>query len=271
MSDTQTTITFSRREGSTGDTDGQAPSLQVVATDNDGNTSPQRNTPFKVRMKNPGGLGYQMFTTGGSVSQTGAGLKEEVIEYLKFTGTDSKTLKDLPAGPVTMEWVGSTAQLTPAPTGGIPSITPGPLAATQDGRAISLDKLGFGVLKVTYETDYNELEITCSDADEFLMSVITDDGEIDSYESEVEDPVDGASKDVTLTLKNYCTDGLIVGANVTVTGPNGFSWTGLSNNAAQCALGLCKPGTYTVVATKDGYNDTDKDALYNDTFTIDEA
>lgn len=75
-------------------------------------------------------------------------------------------------------------------------------------------------------------------------------------------------RDITLVIKDYCTDAILPGATVSITGPNGYQWNGLSNGAGEVYLMNLQPGQYNVRTTKDGYLPSDTDALANDWFTV---
>jgi len=75
-------------------------------------------------------------------------------------------------------------------------------------------------------------------------------------------------RDVLLKVKNYCTDALLPGASVTITGPNGYSFTGQASPTGEIALSQLIPGEYTVKTTLAGYVPSDADALANDRFTV---
>lgn len=77
-----------------------------------------------------------------------------------------------------------------------------------------------------------------------------------------------ASKNVVLVIRDFSSDAIIVGANVTVTGPGGYSYTGTSDVNGKVYLGMRPPGQYALLATAAGYQSSDKDFLANDTFTV---
>lgn len=75
-------------------------------------------------------------------------------------------------------------------------------------------------------------------------------------------------KNVILVIKDYSTDVIIVGAAVTVTGPNGYIYNGTTDALGKIYLGQRQPGQYSLVATATGYQSSDADFLANDTFTV---
>lgn len=75
-------------------------------------------------------------------------------------------------------------------------------------------------------------------------------------------------KNVILVVKDYSTDTVIVGATVTVTGPNGYMYQGTSDFEGKIRLGQRQPGQYTLVARAAGFQSSDQDYLANDTFTV---
>lgn len=81
-------------------------------------------------------------------------------------------------------------------------------------------------------------------------------------------PTGSQPKSVTLVVKDYSTDAVIPSAAVTVTGPNGFNFSGTSDANGKIQLGTLYPGQYSLVATATGYQSSASDILANDTFTI---
>lgn len=75
-------------------------------------------------------------------------------------------------------------------------------------------------------------------------------------------------RDVTLTIKDYCTGALLPSAAVVISGPNGYQFSGLASQTATISLSQLLPGVYNVITTKAGYLPSDEDALANDTFTL---
>jgi len=75
-------------------------------------------------------------------------------------------------------------------------------------------------------------------------------------------------RDVVLAIKDYCTDALLPGASVVITGPNGYLFSGVASQTGIISLSQLKPGVYTVRTTKAGYLPSDEDALANDRFTV---
>lgn len=75
-------------------------------------------------------------------------------------------------------------------------------------------------------------------------------------------------KNVTLVIKDYSTDTVVEGADVIVTGPDAYSFAGVTDALGKVYLGVRQPGQYTLLATATGYQDSDLDFLANDTFTV---
>ena len=80
--------------------------------------------------------------------------------------------------------------------------------------------------------------------------------------------VSAQPRDVVLSIKDYCTDALLPGASVVISGPEGYQFTGTASQTGMISLSQLKPGVYTVLTTKAGYLPSDEDALANDRFTV---
>ena len=75
-------------------------------------------------------------------------------------------------------------------------------------------------------------------------------------------------RDVLLTIKDYCTDAILPGASVLISGPNGYQFSGVASQTGTISLSQLKPGEYSIVTSKAGYLTSNDDAIANDRFTV---
>lgn len=74
-------------------------------------------------------------------------------------------------------------------------------------------------------------------------------------------------KDITVTLKNWCNQQFIIGAEVTMT-IDGSPNTQISNASGQVTFLQVPAGSWPVRVVAAGYLDSDKDSLANDIITV---
>lgn len=75
-------------------------------------------------------------------------------------------------------------------------------------------------------------------------------------------------RDVTLTIRDWCTDAPIPDASVTVSSATYTADTRIADAAGQVTFPLLPPGEYTLLISASGYLASDADSLANDTLTI---
>lgn len=78
----------------------------------------------------------------------------------------------------------------------------------------------------------------------------------------------GQPRDIELLIVDYCTEAVLPDAVVTISGPNGYSYTGAASSTGIVSLPGLYPGEYTIKTIKPGYLDSDLDAIANDRFTV---
>jgi hypothetical protein len=71
-------------------------------------------------------------------------------------------------------------------------------------------------------------------------------------------------REVTLTVKDACTKMIVEGVSVFVDG----DFRGVTNALGQLSLGQSRTGNHSLRLTKAGYQDSDKDSIKNDEFTV---
>lgn len=74
-------------------------------------------------------------------------------------------------------------------------------------------------------------------------------------------------KDVTLTIKNWCNQQIIVGAEVTIT-IEGSPITKISDTSGIVTFPQVPSGTWPVRVVATGYLNSDADTLANDSITV---
>lgn len=62
----------------------------------------------------------------------------------------------------------------------------------------------------------------------------------------------GTPETVTIEIINFLTGEPVDGAFVSVSGPDGFSYEGISDGKGQLYIGECQPGSYEAIVTKTG-------------------
>lgn len=184
-------------------------------------------------------------------------------EYIFFPNTTSAWLDYIPDGEVSYEWVGREVG-----------------TISFSGRKIKLktsEENFAGVIKCTYKTLVDIIETTCEEETEQLVVIsrwlVNSGKKVDDYTTvDFEDEGVGDvinTRDVTITVKDYCSGNVIPYATVTVAGPLIGSQVSNANADGQVTFtGLQIGGTYTIKLTKAGYQDSDDDSLNNDEFTV---
>lgn len=124
-----------------------------------------------------------------------------------------------------------------------------------------------GICEVTYDVSYDKYTVTGLSGKKALLLFDADDGRDCSLELEILQPAEPV-QNVTMLVQDYSTAAPVPGANVTISGPFGFSRTATADGAGVIALGDLTPGEYTVTATAMDYQATGADILANDRFTI---
>lgn len=122
-----------------------------------------------------------------------------------------------------------------------------------------------GILKISYKTSYDLIDVTCPEYTYVLVSAVTKELTGDM----LADFTDGLltdiyDKDVVMTIRDACTKETLQDAHVYING----KYTGKSDSEGIIRLGSMKNATYSLKITKDGYQNTDEDNISNDYFTV---
>lgn len=175
-------------------------------------------------------------------------------EEVSFANSNTANLNYRPSGPVSWSWVGVAC--------GNPNFK---------GREINLTSNAIGVLKCTYTTYFDRLKVTYSGVDEADVLLVCIRGAVqDSLVIPfVADNVTGATKDVTITVRDYCSDSIVSYANITVWGTGFAEQSFVCNDAGQVIIpDLVIGQTYNIKVTASGYRDSDQDSLDNASFIV---
>lgn len=246
MANTSVTINFGLL-----DTPSEGLALALNSEDNDGKSDFFLSESAKIRLYNPYNKAVSFVTNKGSVSFLASGLIEEKEGYVTFAFSDNEQLSDLPLQILSHNWMGAN--------GG---------AVSFSGRNVSIPTKGVFVLYVKYTVTYSIYTVTSGGVEgPSLVVAHTPDGENAQVSPLFE--VSPASQLINtfINVKDYCTDELIDGAFVTVSG-NGISRSGNANSEGKFDAGLLPSGKYDLVVTATGYLNSGDDALHNDSFTI---
>lgn len=143
------------------------------------------------------------------------------------------------------------------------------LASTNDEITLT-QKVKVGILTVTYTEIYDVYDV--SNISEYGGVVLFE--SVTKGDTSVDVPAQdnltaaGKKKDVIIEVRDYCTDTPLSGATVTVTGPNSFTYTGITTATGRLPLGILEPGKYTTTLACTGYLPNANDLLANDGFEV---
>ena len=251
--ETNLTVTFTAPEEDTiVTTTNTTISLSLDSEANNNETSFESGTPVYVKQFPPGD--FEMTVNIGYVEKK---LKrvpyviEEELVY--FANAAIANLDHLPEGEVTYSWVGNNL--------GNPVF---------NGKVITIPESGIGVLNCTYITLYDQLMVMYEGAEATTVLLVVVNGTVsDSLLITYTGIEDVTERPVVITVKDYCSGEIVVGANIEVTA-SGYPATNFITNAlGQANLGNLIVGvTYSIKITATGYRDSDEDSLSNDSFTV---
>lgn len=193
----------------------------------------------------PSDLSAKLSVSSGTAVFKKRGEVLEQTEYVIFANSDTAYLKYPAARLIAAEWQGRI--------NGAPSIS---------GTAIVLPAVSSGVLKITYETKYDILDVVCPIQSHCLLEAKSDTrygyADID-YTYGI-----GGAFEVVFRVRNACTNTPLAGADVWLNG----EYKGKTNNDGYINFGMLNVGKYNVVSKKEGFVDSDKDIIANDSFTV---
>lgn len=193
----------------------------------------------------PSDLSAKLSVSSGTAVFKKRGEVLEQTEYIVFANSDTAYTKHPVTRLIAAEWQGRI--------NGTPTIS---------GTAIVLPAVSSGVLKVTYETKYDVLDVICPIQSHCLLEAKSDTrygyADID-YTYGI-----GGAIEVVFRVRNACTNSPLPGADVWLNG----EYKGKTNNDGYIDFGKLNPGKYNVVTKKTGFVDSDKDIIANDSFTV---
>lgn len=219
----------------------------LEAAENSGRTvfAPGERARLKLY---PGGRSPELRPTSGTAKLFMSGITEEVTEFIAFRDSAEAKTDYYIDTLVSAVWEGTGS--------GRPKIY---------GSRLILPKNTTGVMKITYKTSCDIVDVTGTRAAYILVTAVSDELEgdflldfTDGYTTEV------YSRDVVMTVRDACTKETLADAVVYVNG----RYAGKSDSAGVLRLGSLKKGTYSLKITKDGYQSTDKDNIRNDWFVV---
>jgi len=202
-----------------------------------------------VRLKlYPGGTSPELSVTAGSSELHLSDIMETHTEFLVYRDSDTARTTYHINRLISAVWEGRGE--------GIPKIY---------GSRLILPRDTTGVLKVTYETSYDLINVSCKLPTYLLITAKSASLEGDllidftnGYRTEI------YSKEVVMTVRDSCTKETVSDAAVYLNG----KFSGKTDSKGIVRLGSLKRGTYGLKITKDGYTDTDKDSIRNDFFEV---
>lgn len=184
--------------------------------------------------------------SSGTAKRSSTGNTITKTEYIIFAQSDTGSL-GYPADKVlSISWQGKT--------GGAPTIT---------GTTVSLPETCSGVLKITYQTSYDVLDVVCPIASMCLLEAKG----ASRYGYTTLDYTYGTGEGTTpvmLKVRDAQTNVVLPDASVWINDV----YMGVTDGNGFIDLGYMNPGTYSVRAVKSGYQDTDQDVIANDSFTV---
>ncbi len=204
---------------------------------------------FTARLKlYPGGRNPEITASLGTASFYARNLKQTVTEFLVFKNSRKITAGYPVNSIISAVWLGMGA--------GKPSF---------QGRAVTLPSEQTGVLRLTYQTSYDLLDITCRET-AYILVTAEDSGLTGSHVLDYTDGYDTGlfNRVVVLTVRDACSKEVLSGAYVYING----RYAGKSDSEGRVRLGSMKTGTYSLLVKKDGYKSTDEDNVCNDFFTV---
>jgi hypothetical protein len=214
----------------------------------------------------PPGRSVALTATVGTAAMVGAGSTQVQTDTLTFAAESEQSLSRVPAGAVTLTWIGRD---------------PG-VNVVVDGDTIRLSEPATGVLRAAYSYRYDKIRLSgvssapagVGDDDSFdVLVVATCQGGSANASVTYSTDTDGgagtgsATVDVDLMVRDFCTGDPVSGATVSAGGQI------KTTNAAGVArlLSLTPGQTYDITITASGYVDSDQDLLSNDSFTVPES
>lgn len=216
-------------------------------SENNGKTIFAPNERGRLKLY-PGGRGPSVTASCGTCKAAFTAIRQTYTEYLAFRDSAEANVNYHIEKLVSALWDGTGS--------GTPQIY---------GSRLVLPEKTTGILKVTYETSYDIVDVTCAKPTYVLVTAssegLSGDFLMDFTDGFLSDVYD---KDVVITVRDACTRKIIPGATVYING----KYSGKTDSEGILRLGSMKEGTYSLKITKDGYQSTDEDSIRNDYFTV---
>lgn len=207
-----------------------------------------------VRQFPPGNATY--YISAGTLKKSGEKIPITITdEYVRFALAKEGTLNYEPEGTVTYEWYGDSDNERPA---------------YFNGRKVTTSEDVVGILKCSYVTLFDQLEVTYNGpnpADVLVVAVMGD-----AKDSLAIPFTEGAgTREVIITVKDYCNGEIVPYAEITLSADGYPSTIFNADINGDANLGELEIGKhYDIKITATGYTDSDLDALSNDGFTVSE-
>ncbi|MGE4496516.1 MAG: hypothetical protein AB7E48_01445 [Deferribacterales bacterium] len=194
----------------------------------------------------PAGLNAEITVSGGSWRYSAYGLSEMHTEHIPFADQTEGRLKY----PVVR-----VLNVSRAADGSSPFV---------GGRSVRFRENRLDSVSVEYETSYDLIEITGFSARYVILKVSCAAGTAYLELDYTGEETDLSSRMVILTARDAASREIIPHAQVFMNG----TFRGVTDGGGMLNLGRLKKGQYSLLVRKDGYLDTDKDNLKNDSFRI---
>ena len=248
-------------------------SLEIAAEDNQNKTEFYDSDTVLLRFFSNSPVNYTVQASAGYVTKRAQKIPLQMIETITFKNSKSENLQYLPVNNIiNAQWIG---------------INLGNVRLNK--KNISISKEGIGILKVTYQTQYDLIAHSIPPVSkETTASVVV--AQADATASEdityqprnsglKNDPINGGgggggtqtepetpvtTTPYSITVLDYSTNTILAGVSVYLNGV----LIGVTNAQGLLFLGNLLPGTYSIQMKKTGYFDSYQDGLNNDSFTV---
>ncbi len=208
-----------------------------------------------LRVISPSETAYTTDTSMGTISAGATDVPYSYEENLSFLNSKTATLAYLPYNTVTHSWIGVS--------GGTPTFSE---------RVVSISTSAVAILHCEYQMLGDRLKLVVTAADMGLFEsvdviVVVTVGDSQASVTVPYSITEGSTEPIGIDLEvsDFCSDEIVAGVSVTLDG----EVLGVTNENGKINLGELVPKTiHTLKMTKTGYKDSDKDVLYNDSFTV---
>lgn len=232
--------------------------LDINADDNEAKTSFTDNDVVKIRFYSSSDINYSFGSTFGTVKKIGSNIQFQQIDYLTFINTTEEKLTYFPKiGALTYEWIGVSLG-----------------AVIFNGNSAKINTAGYGILKVTYNTKYDLLQLVIPKIKVETKAMVW----VKQAETSTTTEIDyglRSSQVVTgqttirrapfeLLVLDYTTGSPLPAVRVSLNG----MYKGYTGVDGKIFLGNLAVGNYRLKMTKTNYFSSSNDGLNNDSFEI---